>query len=102
LEAFAMEKPVLVSDVSPFNEIVDDCVDGFMLPSDDFGVWSERIKFLLLDKEACRRMGQNGLSKVKDKFSFEKSMNNIQLLYENTLLNREQKKKTHKISSQFN
>ena len=67
-----MEKPVLVSDVSPFEEIVDDSLDGFILSSNYCAAWSEKIKYLLLNKEECRKMGQNGLSKVKHKFNFEK------------------------------
>jgi glycosyltransferase involved in cell wall biosynthesis len=31
LEAFEAKKPVLVSDVSPSNEIVENAIDGFIL-----------------------------------------------------------------------
>jgi glycosyltransferase involved in cell wall biosynthesis len=48
LEAFAMAKPVLVSDVKPFDEIVEDGVDGFILPRDDPISWSKKIKILAL------------------------------------------------------
>jgi glycosyltransferase involved in cell wall biosynthesis len=87
LEAFAMEKPVLVSNVSPFDEIVDDGLDGFILSSDDCTEWSEKIKYLLLNKEICKKMGQNGLPKVVQKFNFEKSVDEMESLYEEILLN---------------
>jgi glycosyltransferase involved in cell wall biosynthesis len=81
LEAFAMKKPVLVSDVRPFDEIVEDGVDGFVLPRDNPLPWSEKIKYLLLKKDVCRSMGENGQPKACDKFGLDRSIDQMEELY---------------------
>ena len=85
LEAFASAKPVLVSDVKPFDEIVDDGIDGFILPWDNPVLWSEKIQYLLLNKTICKKMGENALPKAYNKFSIEKSMDGIESLYRQVL-----------------
>ena len=77
-----MTKPVLVSDVKPFDEIVDDGVDGFILSREKPSLWSEKIIYLLLNKSVCKRMGQNGLPKSSEKFNLEKSVNQMEVLYD--------------------
>ena len=77
-----MAKPVLVSDIRLFDEIVTDGQDGFILPSNDPGQWSEKIKYLLLNKSVCKKMGENGLPKAYEKFDLEKSMDSMEELYE--------------------
>jgi glycosyltransferase involved in cell wall biosynthesis len=86
LEAFAMTKPVLVSDVKPFDEIVDDGIDGFILPRDNHLKWSEKIHYLLLNKPVCKIMGEKGLPKASEKFGLEKSINQMENLYKEVLL----------------
>jgi glycosyltransferase involved in cell wall biosynthesis len=81
LEAFAMTKPVLVSDVKPFDEIVDDGKDGFILPRDNPIIWSEKIQFMLSNKMICKKMGENGYPKVNGKFSQLRSMDQMEQLY---------------------
>jgi glycosyltransferase involved in cell wall biosynthesis len=85
LEAFAEAKPVLVSNVKPFDEIVDDGIDGFILPKDDPIAWSQKIQYLLLNRAICKKMGESGLPKAKEKFSFNKSMDRMELLYNEVL-----------------
>jgi len=81
LEAFAMSKPVLVADVKPYDEIVDEGVDGFTLPSHDSKRWAERIIQLLSDKKLCENMGRNGRLKVENKFNIENVVKNMESLY---------------------
>jgi glycosyltransferase involved in cell wall biosynthesis len=94
LEAFAMKKPVLVSDVKPFDEIVDDGVDGFVLSNDNPFLWSEKIKYLLMNKTICKRMGENGKPKAYDKFGLEKSFAKMEELYKEVIqeFNRSEKR----------
>jgi glycosyltransferase involved in cell wall biosynthesis len=68
LEAFAMSKPVLAANVEPFDEIIEEGADGFLLPANDPYSWSEKITSLLLDKSACKKMGQYAKLKVQTKY----------------------------------
>jgi glycosyltransferase involved in cell wall biosynthesis len=81
LEAFAMSKPVLVSDQRAFYEIVDEGVDGFILPTHDASKWAEKIIFLLSNKTICQDMGNKGRLKVESKFNIDNVVNKMESLY---------------------
>jgi glycosyltransferase involved in cell wall biosynthesis len=81
LEAFAMSKPVLVSEQRAFYEIVDDGVDGFILPTHDASKWAEKIIFLLSNKTICQDMGNKGRLKVESKFNIDNVVNKMESLY---------------------
>lgn len=84
-EAFAMSKPVLASNVEPFNEIIDNNVDGFLLPPHDPLRWTEKINFILTNEEACRNMGEKGKKKVIEKFNLNILNTNLQHIYSNLI-----------------
>jgi glycosyltransferase involved in cell wall biosynthesis len=81
LEAFAMAKPILGTKVKPFDEIVDEGVDGFLLPPDNPITWAEKIILLLSDKNLCQKMGQNARIKVQEKFNAQSIHSKIEQLY---------------------
>ena len=81
LEAFAMCKPVLVSDQKVFYEIVDEGIDGFILPPHDVHKWSEKIIFLLSNKTICQDMGNKGRLKVETKFNINQVLDRLESLY---------------------
>jgi glycosyltransferase involved in cell wall biosynthesis len=81
LESFAMSKPVLVADIQPTNEIVDDGIDGFILPANNPTKWSEKISFLLNNKDVCRKMGISARNKLETKYSLNFVLNEMESLY---------------------
>ncbi len=81
LEAFAMSKPVLVADVKPYDEIVREGIDGFMLPAHDPDRWSERIIYLLSNKTICENMGTKGRQKVENEFNISNVVQRMESLY---------------------
>jgi glycosyltransferase involved in cell wall biosynthesis len=81
LESFAMSKPVLVADVKPASELVNDGIDGFILPVNNPTKWSEKVSYLLDNKEICRKMGINARTKLERKYSLEFVIDNIESLY---------------------
>ncbi len=81
LEAFAMSKPVVVADAKPYYEIVDESVDGFILPAHNTHNWSEKIIFLLSNKTICKNMGSKGRLKVENKFDIIKVVERLESLY---------------------
>jgi glycosyltransferase involved in cell wall biosynthesis len=81
LEAFAMSKPVLVADVKPFDEVVDDGIDGYILSAHDPHKWSEKIVSILLNKTMSENMGKQGRLKVENKFNIKTTLDKTELLY---------------------
>jgi glycosyltransferase involved in cell wall biosynthesis len=82
IEAFQMSKPLLISNIRPSDEIVDDNVDGYLLPPHDPGLWAEKILFLLNNPKICKDMGSKGRLKVLETFNMTAVSNNMERLYE--------------------
>ena len=85
LEAFAMSKPLLLSDIEPSYEIVTEGVDGFILPTNDARKWAEMITFLLSRKDVCEKMGREGRLKVEKKYNIERLHDNMESTYHRLL-----------------
>jgi glycogen(starch) synthase len=63
-EASAVGRPVVVSDIPPFRELVLDGRSGHVVPLDDTGAWARAIVELLADREAAAAMGEAGAEHV--------------------------------------
>jgi glycosyltransferase involved in cell wall biosynthesis len=85
LEAFEAKKPVLISDVSPSNEIVENAIEGFILPPVDAKNWADKILFLLQNKDVCEVMGRKGRQKVETKYDIGQIAERFETLYANLL-----------------
>jgi glycosyltransferase involved in cell wall biosynthesis len=85
LESFLFRKPVLASDVNPFDEIIENDSDGFLIPFDDPEAWAKRIIELINNRELCKKMGNNGFSKYLDEFEYTNYIHSIQRLYESLI-----------------
>ena len=82
LEAFAMAKPVLVANTQPFDEIVNQEIEGYLLPYGDPHEWATKIIHLLSDKDLCKTMGKNAFTKIREKFDFNNSVDQFEQMYE--------------------
>jgi len=85
LEAFAMSKPLLLSDIEPSYDIVSEAVDGFILPAHDAHKWAEKIIFLLSNRQICELMGSKGRLKVEKKYSLDTFVENMEVIYTSLL-----------------
>jgi glycosyltransferase involved in cell wall biosynthesis len=85
LEAFEAKKPVLISDVSPSNEIVENAIEGFILPPVDAKNWADKIFFLLQNKDVREVMGRKGRQKVETKYDIRQIAERFETLYGNLL-----------------
>jgi glycosyltransferase involved in cell wall biosynthesis len=88
LEAFALSKPALLSDIEPHHDIVEDGSDGFLVPLNDINKWAEKIIFILSNKQACEDMGRKARSKVENKFSMDRTLRELETLYTSCLANK--------------
>lgn len=69
LEACASGRPIITTDRSGCREVVDDGVNGYMIPQKDIGMLIKSIqKFLKLSYDEKKEMGINARSKVEQKF----------------------------------
>jgi len=64
IEAAAMGLPIITTDAPGCREIVDDGVNGFLVPAKDEKALASKIEFLLDNPETCQRFGAAGRQKV--------------------------------------
>ncbi len=68
IEGAAMGLPIITTDAPGCREIVDDGVNGFLVPVGDAVALRDKIEYLLDTPEVCRRFGAAGRRKVLEEF----------------------------------
>ncbi len=81
LEAMACGLPVVATAVGGNVEIVQDGVNGLLVPPSNPGALASAITELLKDKEKARKMGLEGKLLVKENFSIDINVRKIEKLY---------------------
>jgi glycosyltransferase involved in cell wall biosynthesis len=71
LEALAAGVPVVATDVGGTGEVVEDGVDGYLVPPGDPGAIAGKISDLLANDWLRRWMGANGRERMWENFSFK-------------------------------
>ena len=69
MEAMALQKPVVATNVSGTQELVVDEETGFLVPLADTDMMAEKVKLLAEDASLRKKMGAAGLQRVKDYFN---------------------------------
>jgi len=69
IEAMALEKAIVVSDIGWSNEIIEDGIDGFKVNPKEHDAFADRINLLLEDDEVRQKMQINARQKIVKKFS---------------------------------
>lgn len=69
LEYMSAGLPVVGTDVGGVAEVLEDGVNGFLVPSDDHDALADRLAVLLSDEELSENMGSAGRARVESEFS---------------------------------
>ncbi len=85
LEAMAMAKPVIASDVGGIYTLVQHRTNGLLTVPADESSLTQMIIALLNDREMAIKMGQAGRKMVEDKFSLEQMVEKTKNLYREVL-----------------
>jgi len=85
LEALALKKSVVATNVGGVSEIMEDGVNGYIVPPRNPEAIADRILMLLGRPETAVRIGQAGRKRVEGAFSLEKMVREYELLYEEKL-----------------
>ena len=90
IEAMASGKAVVATRVGGVPDVVQDNRTGFTVPPGDLSRFVEKVEFLLGHPQLRKEMGEAGRHWVRENFSKEKLLQQMQTLYEELLT---QKKK---------
>jgi glycosyltransferase involved in cell wall biosynthesis len=81
LEAMAMGRPCVASDVGPIPEVVEHGRSGLLVRPGDPDALAEALVTLLQQPELSRRMGERGRQIVREKFDIRQNVRALQALY---------------------
>ncbi len=81
IEAGALGKPVIASDVPPLDELVEDGVTGFLIPPHDVAAWADALQSLMYDFELAHLMSLAGRENVENKFSLAQQAKKVDQIY---------------------
>ena len=88
VEAMAMGRPVVASRVGGLLEVVVDGETGRFARPGDADHLAEQVDALLRDPGECIRLGSNGCERAKQYFSIDRSVEELQNLYESLVTER--------------
>jgi glycosyltransferase involved in cell wall biosynthesis len=70
LEAFAAAVPVVATAVGGTPELIDDGVNGFLVPAGDAAALGQRLSDVLSNEAIRKAMGEAGRQRVRNSFTF--------------------------------
>lgn len=85
IEAAACARPVITTNIAGCREIVQDGVNGLLVPAREINALASAIERLLLDYELRLQMGQNGRKIVENNFSEQQVISETMSLYHELL-----------------
>ena len=85
LEASAMKRPVVASDIRGCREAVDDKKTGFLVPSSNPKKLAEAIMYILSHPKEAKTMGEEGRKKVEREYNQDAVFELLKKEYERLL-----------------
>jgi len=95
IEAMAMRKAIVASDIGWANEVIDDGKDGFLAHPKNHTLFADRITTLLQNKELRTDFGLAAAQKAAEKFSIHPVAKQNLVFYNKLIENEEGVKKGH-------
>ena len=89
LEAMAMAKPMIVTNMGGMPEIIKHGINGFVVPVRDFEAMAAKVCQLLEDVKLRERFGYTGRQMVESQYTKEKVTEETLKVYRKVLSNRE-------------
>jgi glycosyltransferase involved in cell wall biosynthesis len=74
IEAMAMKLPVISTDITGIPEIVDNGLNGILVPPCDENALAEAMMALIDDYSLRKKFGENGMNKISEKFDINKNV----------------------------
>jgi L-malate glycosyltransferase len=86
LEAMACAKPVVVSNIECFKDIIDDSLNGYVVPSDDINKIVNILNKLIHDQGLRNLIGSRAREKVIEKFNWEDDVDKMICIYKSLII----------------
>jgi glycosyltransferase involved in cell wall biosynthesis len=90
LEALALARPVVASNIEGIKDIIDDGKDGLLVDTSDSVLFAEKLLNLCQNPDKAIALGESGRRKMLSNFSIDHEMQQYKKLY-NSILEKERK-----------
>ncbi|MEW6107744.1 MAG: glycosyltransferase [Nitrospirota bacterium] len=87
IEPMACGKPVIATDVDQVSELVEDGVNGILVPPSNVRAIAEALEILVRDPERRKAMGRAAREKIEKRFSFAVALKKYKEVYKSILQN---------------
>jgi glycosyltransferase involved in cell wall biosynthesis len=85
IEAMAAGKPVVATDAGAAREVVVDGVQGLLVPPKDAQALAQAVIHILTHPDLARSMGQEGRTRVEQRFGTRQYVDGVQAMYDEVL-----------------
>jgi len=85
IEAMALGKPVIATKMGGPLEIIEDKINGTLIPPGNPHILAETITFLLKDADELKQIGKRAQETIAKKFNAEDCFKNTEKLYERVM-----------------
>lgn len=81
IEAMALRKPVIATNIPGPSDIVVDCETGYLVPPGDINAMTEKIVYLLENPFEAKKMGEKGSKRAEEHFNIKNTIDRLEDLY---------------------
>ena len=81
IEAMALKKPVIATNIPGPSDIVIDGETGFLGDPGDINMMAEKILYLLNNPDIAKKMGEAGRRRVEELFDIKKNVKQVEKIY---------------------
>ncbi|PYN99002.1 MAG: hypothetical protein DMD91_13780 [Candidatus Rokuibacteriota bacterium] len=85
LEAFAQSRPVVATRIDGVTELIEDHLNGRLVPSGDAAALAATLIELLQDRAQAGKLGQAGRRHAEEQFSVTRMVQDVETFYDNVL-----------------
>lgn len=85
LESYGYARPVIGADMGGIPELIEDEVDGYIVPPGDADALAQRMTTLAADGERSVEMGLRGRTRIEERFSAQVHYENVLAVYRRVL-----------------
>jgi len=85
LEAGALKRAIVTTNTAGCRDVVDDNINGFLVPVKDYKILAKKIEILIENKALREKFGEEIREKVEKEFSIKKVVNEYLKVYEEIL-----------------
>ena len=85
MEAMASGLPVVSTNIVGISELIENNVHGFLVPQKNAECLSEKILYLLENRQQAESMGENGKKRIAQDFDLRKNVTAFFKLMRNSI-----------------